>query len=386
MNKAPQVAVVGLGIILLVVFIDRTKPHHHPHDHDHPHHQQIEVVPAKPTPQRESTFEDALTSITEAELKQNVMFLSSADLEGRMSGKKGNVVAAEWIKKEYERYGLPTMYHKFSIDRVNPGPKKEQGDDFTQNIYAWIEGTDPQLKDEIVVVGAHMDHIGFGPAMSMAPNRREIHPGADDNASGTVALMAVAKAFSMLKDKIKRTVVFQSYSAEEMGLIGSRFYCNNPTFPRQQPDIKRHIFMCNSDMIGYLGAGEFSYGFFSGDSSPDINRYIKELDSKYSFGKRITTQGQSGSDHASFYNKRIPIAFLHTGMHKAYHTPDDTPDKLNYNGIERIAKYTFELIWKVTQADQRPTFNYGGFTPMPYTHDHGHPGVEFYIHKYYKHE
>lgn len=337
-------------------------------------------------PPKQFTFDEAVASITEAEMRKTMSFLASDELEGRMSGKRGNIVAADYIKKQYESYGLQTELQKFPVDRVNPGPKNERGDNFTQNIIAWIDGCDSQLKDEIVVVGAHMDHIGYGPAMSMAPQRREIHPGADDNASGTVALLEVAQAFSLLRNQVRRTVVFQSYSAEEMGLIGSRYYCNNPTFPRNNPDIRKHVFMCNSDMVGHLGEGQYSVNFFSGNSSADVNRYIKELDDKYSFGKRITTQGASGSDHASFYNKKVPVAFLHTGMHRMYHTPDDKPDTLNYQGIEKVARYTFELVWKVTQADAKPKFNYEDFEEMEYTHDHGHPEVEFYIHRYYKHK
>jgi len=334
--------------------------------------------PAPITP----TFDDALNSIVESELTKNLAFLASDELEGRMSGKKGNLVAAEFIKNKYESFGLPTQYQRFRINRVNPGPKNETGDDYTQNIIAYIPGS--ERPNEIVVIGAHMDHIGYGPEMSMTPKRRQIHPGADDNASGTVALLEIAKAFSKLKPK--RTVVFQTYSAEEMGLIGSRYYCDHPLFPIDAPDIKAHVFMLNFDMIGYLGKGKFSVGFNAGDSSAEVTKFIDELNQKYSFAKRITTQGRSGSDHASFYNKQIPVAFMHTGMHDAYHTPDDTPDKLNYQGIEQIAKYAFELSWKIANADSRPFFNYAGFQEMDYTHDHGHPGVEFFLHKYHKHD
>ena len=262
-----------------------------------------------PQPPKEFTYEDALASINADSIKKMVYYLASEELEGRMSGKKGNVIAADYLKKEYDSYGLPTMYHRFSIDRLNSGPKKEIGDDYTQNVYAWILGEDQK---QIVVVGAHMDHIGYGPSMSRS-RQIAIHPGADDNASGTAALLAVAKAFSMVKGKLKRTIVFQSYSAEEMGLIGSRFYCNNPVFPLQSPNINSHIFMLNYDMVGTLGSGIWSTGFYSGNSSLEITKYIRELDQKYSFAKDITSQGSGGSDHASFYNKRVPVAFLHTG-------------------------------------------------------------------------
>lgn len=335
-------------------------------------------------PPKEPSVEDAVSSIRKDELKEELTYLASDELEGRMSGKKGNVVAAEHIKKKYEEFGLPTMYHKFNIDRVNPGPHNERGDNFTQNIYAWVEGTDPVLKNEIVVVGAHMDHIGYGPSMSRTPNRREVHNGADDNGSGTVALIEIARAFSMLKGKVKRTVVFQSYSAEEMGLIGSRFYCDNPVFPKDSPSISKHVFMLNMDMIGYLGKGEYFVKWSTGDSSIEIGKFIDDLNGKYPFAKKITSRGSGGSDHACFYNKRVPIAFLHTGLHPHYHTPDDDVDKINFDGIEKIARYGFELAWKVAQSESSPKFNNAKFKELPYTHDHGHPEAPF--HSYHQHE
>ncbi len=321
------------------------------------------------------TYDDAVNSITKDTLKTDLYHLASDRFEGRMSGKKGNVEAADFIKKKYETFGLETTYHKFSIRRTNPGPNNENGDNFTQNVYAWIEGNDPALKNEIVVVGAHMDHIGYGPSMSRWGGGK-IHPGADDNASGTVALMEIAEAFSLLKGEVKRTIVFQSYSAEEMGLIGARYYCDNPLFPKDSPSMKNHIAMINMDMVGYLNKGRFATGFNSADSSPDLGKFINSLNDKYSFATSITSRGSGGSDHACFYNKRVPVAFLHTGGHPHYHTPTDTADRINYEGLERVARYAFELAWKVCQDDSKPKFNTTSFTPMEYTHDHGYKEFE----------
>jgi len=332
-----------------------------------------EIIEEKP---KEYTYEEALAAINKKDLKANLEYLASDELEGRMSGKKGNVLAADFVKKKYESFGLDTMYQKFSIRRLNPGPKRELGNDFTQNIIAWIPGSDPLLKDEIVVIGAHMDHIGYGPSMSRS-RRIAIHPGADDNASGTVALIEVAKAFSMLKGKVKRTVVFQSYSAEEMGLIGSRYYCNNPLFPVDNPNIRKHIAMVNMDMVGYLGRGQHFTGFNSGNSSPNIRLIVNDLNKKYSFANSITSRGSGGSDHAPFYNKRIPVAFLHTGLHAYYHTPEDTPDKINYDGLTEVAKYAFELTYNIAQKESAPAFNIDEFEEMPYVHDHGYKELSF---------
>ena len=105
-----------------------------------------------------------------------------------------------------------------------------------------------------------------------------------------------------------------------MGLIGSRYYCENPLFPEEKPDIKKHVFMINLDMVGYLDKGYYFAGFSEGDSSFDVSKIINDLNQKYKFAKKITGRTSGGSDHASFYNKKIPIAFLHTGLHSNYHT------------------------------------------------------------------
>ena len=327
-------------------------------------------IPVPPKP----TYEDAIASINEAELKSDVYFLASEELEGRMSGKKGNIAAAEFIKKKYESFGLDTEYQKFNIQRMNPGPKKETGDNFTQNVYAWVKGK--KYPDQIVIIGAHMDHIGYGPSMSRWGGGK-IHPGADDNASGTACLMAIAKAYAMLSDDVQRTVVFQSYSAEEMGLLGARYYCDNPTFPKDTPSLKKHIFMANMDMVGWLRQGHGAAMFTDGYSSPDIAKIISSLDNKYPFAQRITSRGSGGSDHACFYNKGVPVVFMHTGGHAHYHTPTDTADKINYDGMEQIAKYVFELTWKVVQDESIPKFDTKNFKPMEYIHDHGHKDIEF---------
>lgn len=343
------------------------------------------VVEDKPESiEEKSTFDSVVEAISSEEMKSNLTYLASDELEGRMSGKKGNVVAAEYIKKKYEEYGLQTMYDKFRIKRMNPGPHKESGDNYTQNIYAWIEGTDPVLKNEIVVIGAHMDHIGYGPSMSRASNRRQVHNGADDNASGTVALLEIAKSFSKLKSEVKRTVVFQSYSAEEMGLIGSRFYCENPKFPKDSPAISKHVFMLNMDMVGYLGKGDYTVAWDNNESSIDVSKYIDDLNKTYSFANKITFRSGGGSDHASFYNKKVPIAFLHTGLHPYYHTPDDDVERINFDGLQKVAKYGFELSWKIVQSEKSPQFNMASFKDLPYTHDHGHPEMPF--HSYHQEE
>lgn len=319
-----------------------------------------------PVVEKEYTLNDALASITAGECEAHMKYLASDELEGRMSGKKGNVLAAKYIKSELEKYGLKTTTQKFKIKKLNAGPKNESGEDFTENIYAWIDGK--ELKDEIIVVGAHFDHVGYGPSMSRS-KKIAVHNGADDNASGTVAVLEIAQAMSKLKPQ--RTILFQFYSAEEMGLLGSRYYCENPMFPTESPNIKNHVAMINLDMIGHLNSKENKASFAEAFSSVDIQKQINELNKKYNFAKQITGRGTGGSDHASFYNKKIPVAFIHTGLHKYYHTPEDDIETLNYVGIENISKYALELTWQLSN-EAKPQFNEAEFKEMPYHHDHGH--------------
>ena len=327
----------------------------------------------KPEEKPKLLLSEAIEKIDKINLREIVEYLASNELEGRMSGKKGNKLAATYIKKKFDSYELPNESDKFTIKRVNPGPKNEIGDDFTENVYAWIEGNDPILKDEVVVVGAHMDHIGYGPSYSRTGGGK-IHNGADDNASGTAALLEMAEAFAAMKGQNKRTIVLMAFSAEEMGLKGSIHYVNNPKFPKGNPDIKKHIFMLNMDMVGYLGKTKTA-AFNDGSSSPDVGFLIKQLTEKYSFAKSITLRGSGGSDHAPFYNKKIPVAFLHTGLHEYYHTPKDTADRINYEGLEKVAKYGFELAWNVCNAVERVEFDYGSYNELDYTHDHGQKDI-----------
>ena len=372
--KKLHVAVLSLTIILVLLFFSKDHtlllpPQEPASPFEELTHKKPEKIEEKPR----LTLPEAIDKIDRINLREIVEYLASNELEGRMSGKKGNKLAADYIKKKFESFQLPTEFDKFSIRRVNPGPKNEIGDDFTQNIYAWIEGNDPVLKDEIVVIGAHMDHIGYGPAYSRTGGGR-IHNGADDNASGTAALIEMAEAFVAMKGQNKRTVVLMAFSAEEMGLKGSVHYVNNPKFPKGNPDINKHIFMLNMDMIGYLGKTK-STVFNDGSSSPDVGFIIKQLSEKYSFAKSVTIRGSGGSDHTPFYNKKIPVAFLHTGLHDYYHTPKDTAEKINYDGLQKVARYGFELAWNVCNAVERVEFNYGAFSELDYNHDHGQKDI-----------
>jgi Zn-dependent M28 family amino/carboxypeptidase len=302
------------------------------------------VVPIDPI-RPSLTIQEALNVVDKQELKQILYWLASPELEGRMSAKKGNDAARDYLLKYYQSLGFETTLQTFTVNNINNF--KEAGTGKTSNVIATIPGNDPLLKNEVIIIGAHYDHIGYGPAMSRAPSRREVHPGADDNASGTTALLGAAKVLSQMKGKNKRRIVLISFSAEEMGLIGAKYYVNNPAYPGT-------VFMLNMDMVGRLKGG--SIDAMGAGSSPQVKGVLQKI-SGYPFKPNITNSSGGGSDHAPFYQKSIPVCFLHTGMHGDYHTPDDTPDKINYDGLAWVAKYAAHIVWEVDQLPSRPTFS-----------------------------
>ncbi len=310
--------------IFLISYIAFTLPSHkHPTPPEAPPLRTPQEIEIEEPPSQEISVDDAVKSIKAAELKEIVVKLCSREFAGRQTGTQGNELAATYIKNFFNKCGLKTTFQEFSSRLAHAGKSK--------NIMAYIEGTN---KDEIVVVGGHMDHQG--------QTRQGICYGADDNASGTAAVMEIGKAFSYFKDKLPRTILFQCYNAEEQGLIGSKYYVNYPLFPKKRPSINKHIYMINLDMIGYYK------------------------------NQNIVFPGTSGgaSDHYSFYQKGVPSVFIHTGMHPYYHTPQDTPDKLNYEGMEKITKQAFKLAWEKVQNGHRTEVK-EEIPDVKITHDHG---------------
>jgi Zn-dependent M28 family amino/carboxypeptidase len=242
------------------------------------------------------TPSDAVATITQADLRKTVFYLASDQMQGRLTGTPEINAAADYLEKALRSYGLLTEKHRFKINNNE-----------TQNVYGWIEGK--KDKNKVIVVGAHYDHLGRG------------NPGADDNASGTAGVLALAKAFGMLKEQVPYTLVFQFYSAEEYGLHGSKFYTMYPRFPRDNPNLKSHVAMYNLDMIGFLKGRDPAACIFQGMSN-------------------------GASDHAPFYQAGIPAWFVHTGTSTGtYHTPRDRPETLDYPGMEEIVRHMFGVIW-----------------------------------------
>jgi Zn-dependent M28 family amino/carboxypeptidase len=200
-----------------------------------------------------------------------------------------------------------------------------------ENFFAYVPGS----TDEVVVVGAHLDHLGNG------------NLGADDNGSGSTCLLSIARAFSQLEPG-PRTIVFQWYTAEESGLLGSQYYVGHPTFPKGSPSIRKHVAMVNLDMVGRFRLDYQHDAAIVAEAielTADFKGYIAQLKGKYPFGDSLTQSSGNRSDHARFASAGVQAVWLFTGTHPDYHTRFDTPDKINYDGLRRISQYATELAW-----------------------------------------
>lgn len=214
----------------------------------------------------------------------------------------------------------------------------------TNNIIGKIEGSDPVLKKEVVLIGAHKDHLGYGSQYGSLyeGNDRLIHHGADDNASGTSAVLELAQKFASNKNLTKRTMVFMLFNGEEAGLLGSAYFTKSQLFKDMNV-----VSMINLDMVGRLTDNKMNIGG-TGTSSLWSN-LIDSLNKTYNFNLNKQADGFGPSDHASFYTQNVPVLFFFTGNHPDYHKPSDTWEKINSEGEEAITKMAYDIA--VTMAD-----------------------------------
>lgn len=238
---------------------------------------------------------------------------------------------------------------------ANLDVKIKRQETLVKNVIGVIEGKGP-LAHETVVVGAHYDHLGYGSFGSLAPKAKgKIHYGADDNGSGTTSLIELARRFAALKNRAGRRVVFIAFTAEESGLIGSRYYTTNaPIFP-----LKDTTAMFNLDMVGRLkdpADGSKPKLLVEGsDTAKGFDELVTKLNPGFDIVKK-NSRGFFASDQYSFYMQKIPVVFFWTGEHADYHRPTDTADKINVSGMKRITDYAEKVIDHLRTDPKRPEF------------------------------
>ena len=270
--------------------------------------------------------------ITVEESRKTLSYLASDKMEGRKPGNPGNFIAVSFIKKEFESYGLETHLQKFTYTfRWRVGLIRWRTIEIeTMNVIGVLKGT----SDKHVVIGAHMDHLGLD-------GDGDAYNGADDNASGTTAILELAEAFGKSKTKPKDTIVFIAFNAEELGLLGSKHYVSDPLLPLDDCKL-----MINLDMVGRLrGTTVTAQG---GNLSRSVTQLVDKLDDDYPFDVNITAAGNR-SDHAPFNWNGVPVLFFHTGTHPQYHRTTDDSDLINYEGLVDIAKFVNDLTVEVTK-------------------------------------
>ena len=210
------------------------------------------------------------------------------------------------------------------------------------NVLALLPGSDPLLADQVVVIGAHFDHLGRGGEGSMEPDSRAIHNGADDNASGTAVMLEVARQL-MVGPRPGRSVLFIGFNGEERGLLGSSFYVTNPTRP-----LDRTVAMINMDMVGRLRGNTLTV--FGVATAPEWDDLLDvagaELDQPLALSRM--PDGYGPSDHSSFYGRGIPVLHFFTNTHEDYHRPSDDWQKIDAEGMDRIARLVADLTLRIT--------------------------------------
>lgn len=227
----------------------------------------------------------------------------------------------------------------------------------TSNIVGYLEGSDPELKKEFIVVGAHYDHLGWGGPQSGSrkPDTTAIHFGADDNASGTATIIEIAEKMTSIKNSLKRSIIFVAFSAEEMGIIGSKYFANNPPV-----DIKQITAMFNFDMVGRFDSVKNIFSVGGTGTAEGLEKMIMDFAKEAGINVAPSSAGYGPSDHASFYTKDIPVIYFFTSLHTDYHTPADTPDKINYKGQKLISDFAAGLLEKVNNLGDRLKYTEAG--------------------------
>lgn len=296
-------------------------------------------------------------SISAENLKKHLYFIASDELEGRMTGSEGHKKALDYIIDYYKELGVSGGMLDESYLQTVPSSFFKRGDDFpdSYNVLAFIKGS--ELPEEVIVLSAHSDHIGIN-------KDGEIYNGADDNGSGTVGIMELARVFNEAAKAghmPKRSILFLHVTGEEIGLFGSRYYSENPIYA-----LENTICNLNIDMIGRIDPDkaanpDYVYLIGSDKISTDLHNISEEANSKYTNIELDYTYNDPAdpnrfyyrSDHYNFAKKGIPIIFYFNGVHADYHAVGDTPDKIEYDLLEKRVKLVFYTAWEVANRADR---------------------------------
>ena len=310
---------------------------------------------AQKTPADAGTY---ITTITAPELSKHLYIVAGDEMQGRNTGEPGQKKAGEYLINEYKKMGISfppgatDFYQKVPSEFMKRGFAPKLND--SENIWAFIKGS--EKPDEILVISAHYDHVGM--------KNGKIYNGADDDGSGTVALLEIAQAFKEAQKKghgPKRSILFLHVTGEEHGLHGSRYYSENPLFP-----LANTVADINIDMIGrrdtlHPNTNNYIYVIGSDRLSSELHTINEEVNAKYTkldFDYKYNDRNDPEriyyrSDHYNFAKKGIPSIFFFNGIHADYHLPSDTPDKIEYDALAKRTQLAFALAWELANRPER---------------------------------
>ncbi len=283
--------------------------------------------------------------IDAADLRSHIEFLASDEMKGRLAGSREEAISAAYIAEKFEEFGLipaakdGRYYQAFAL--LGPMVQAMKMENYTsRNVIGYVRGSEePQ---QWIIIGAHYDGQGMGGFISMdSGTEPEIHNSADDNASGTAGLLELAHYFS--EYPAKKSILFIAFSGEELGLLGSRYFIDNPVIDLHTVDA-----MINLDMIGRLNDNTLT---ILGTGSSGIWNDLIEKSDDDTLQIRTPGTGTGASDHAPFYEAGIPVLHYFTGTHENYHRASDTADKINYQGTERVVRHVRTLVRNLAEKD-----------------------------------
>ena len=293
-------------------------------------------------------------TITAEELKTHLYKYASAEFEGRETGTKGQRKAAQFIKEYYMSEGIASPIADTSYFQPIPASYFSNTIKGSENVLAYIKGR--EKPNEVVVISAHLDHEGIKDG--------KIYYGADDDGSGTVAIMEIAQAFKMAAENgmgPKRSILFLHVTAEELGLEGSRYYTENPIFP-----LENTVCNLNIDMIGRIDKtheedDDYIYLIGSDRLSTELHYISEKMNSSFTNMKLDYTFNAENdrnrfyyrSDHYNFAKHNIPVIFYFNGVHEDYHQPSNTPDKIEYDLLQKRAQLIFATAWQAANMESR---------------------------------
>ena len=311
-------------------------------------------------------------TITAQELKDHLYIYASDEFEGRNTGAEGQKKAVEYLRNFYIENEIEPgdLDDKDYFQKMKLNLRRgNEGEVDTENVIAIIKGT--EIPDEYLILTSHLDHVGYGRTGSRSREayigevKERIHNGADDDGSGTVAMLEIAQAFKQASKKgkgPKRSIIFLHVTGEEKGLLGSAYYADNPIYP-----LESTVTNLNLDMIGRIDPTrkgdkrEYIYIIGSDHDSQDLHNLSEQtnletvnidLDYRYN-AKDDPNRFYYRSDHYNFAKNGIPIIFYFSGTHPDYHLPSDTPDKIEYDLLELRSKLVFYTAWNIANRDER---------------------------------